>query len=418
MASLHDIGVSGFAGMAPTPVEKRAIDKYMVTDRLLNALQFVNIGMGTNVGNIQTTVLTYEKPIEAEYRDIGEEYEVSNNPPVPKTFVLKQFGGELQTDRVLNRAFYQNKNAVENWTEQQVRQHINGVKIKFNKEFMLGDSSKDPKQFDGLDKFLKDNPTQDNANPYVLEGGLAESNALKAENALNEMIAKVAPQVDFLITTRTKGGPFLKTLSSYRHRGTDVINVYDTAYNTYAGIPIIELEDYCFDPEILKKGIPFYAIHVSEDDGIRVAVPMTPSTSGGVVIDIVLPRIGNTDAGEAVFVRKGGVEFCGVPIIVDPFCAARCIISDVANTPVTQITVDGSATIDTDGGTSKYTATVTPDEATNKNVTWSVSDPSKATITQDGTVTAVADGSVDVTATAQDGSKVSGKKSVTISNQT
>lgn len=418
MASLHDIGVSGFAGMAPTPVEKRAIDKYMVTDRLLNALQFVNIGMGTNVGNIQTTVLTYEKPIEAEYREIGQEYEVNNNPPVPKTFVLKQFGGEFQTDRVLNRAFSQNKNAVENWTEQQVRQHINGVKIKFNKEFMLGDSTKDPKQFDGLDKFLKDNPTQDNANPYVLEGGLSDTNALKAENALNEMIAKVAPQVDFLITTRTKGGPFLKTLSSYRHRGANVINVYDTAYNTYAGIPIIELEDYCFDPEILKKGIPFYAIHVSEDDGIRVAVPMNPSTSGGIVIDIVLPRVGNTDAGQAVFVRNGGVEFCGVPIIVDPFCAARCIISDTASTPVTGITVNGAATIDTDGGTSKYTASVTPDEATNKNVTWSVSDPSKATITQDGTVTAVANGSVDVTATAQDGSKVSGKKSVTISNQT
>ena len=67
---------------------------------------------------------------------------------------------------------------------------------------------------------------------------------------------------------------------------------------------------------------------MSEDDGIRIAVPMNPSTSGGVVMDIVLPRMGNTDAGQAVFVRNGGVEFCGVPIIVDPYCAAKCLIKE------------------------------------------------------------------------------------------
>lgn len=330
MASLHDIGVSGFAGMAPTPVEKRAIDKYMVTDRLLNALQFVNIGVGTNIGNIQTTVLTYNEPQEATWREIGEEYAIDNNKPIPVTFTLKQFGTEFQTDRILDRAFSQNKNAVENWTEQQTRQGINKVKIKFNKEFMLGDSTSDPKEFDGLNKFIKSNPNQDTADAYVLDGGLSEDNALKAELALNTMFAKVVPQVDFIITTRTKGLPFLQALSSYRHRGTNVINVYDTAYHTYAGIPIIDLEDYCFDSADLAKGIPFYAIHVSEDDGIRIAVPMNPSTSGGVVMDIVLPRVGNTDAGQAVFVRNGGVEFCGVPIIVDPYCAAKCIISDSA----------------------------------------------------------------------------------------
>lgn len=328
MASLHDIGISGFAGMAPTPVEKRAIDKYMVSDRLLNALQFVNIGVGTNIGNIQTTVLTYNEPSEATWREIGEEYTVDNNKPIPVTFTLKQFGTEFQTDRVLDRAFQNNKSAVENWTEQQTRQGINKVKIKFNKEFMLGDSTSDTKQFNGLDKFIKDHPGQGNPTAYTLAGGLSEANALQAELALNTMFAKVVPQVDFIITTRTKGLPFLQALSSYRHRGTDVINVYDTAYHTYAGIPIIDLEDYCFDSTDLTKGIPFYAIHVSEDDGIRIAVPMNPSTSGGVIMDIVLPRMGNTDAGQAVFVRNGGVEFCGVPIIVDPYCAAKCLITE------------------------------------------------------------------------------------------
>ena len=170
MASLHDIGISGFAGMAPTPVEKRAIDKYMVSDRLLNALQFVNIGVGTNIGNIQTTVLTYNNPSEATWREIGQEYAIDNNKPIPVTFTLKQFGAEFQTDRVLDRAFQNNKNAVENWTEQQTRQGINKVKIKFNKVFMRGDCTSKALGFNGLNKFIKDNPNQGNATAYTLAG--------------------------------------------------------------------------------------------------------------------------------------------------------------------------------------------------------------------------------------------------------
>lgn len=87
-------------------------------------------------------------------------------------------------------------------------------------------------------------------------------------------------------------------------------------------------------------------------------------------------------------------------------------------TKVTKITLSGTNTIDTDGGTTKITADVQPPEATNKTVTWSVSDPEKASISQDGTVTAIADGSVNVIATANDGSGVTGTTEITISNQT
>lgn len=85
---------------------------------------------------------------------------------------------------------------------------------------------------------------------------------------------------------------------------------------------------------------------------------------------------------------------------------------------VTRITLSGTGTIDTDGGTTKITADVQPVEATNKTVTWSVSDPGKASVDQEGTVTAIADGAVTVTATANDGSGVTGTTQVTISNQT
>ena len=66
------------------------------------------------------------------------------------------------------------------------------------------------------------------------------------------------------------------------------------------------------------------------------------------------------------------------------------------------------------GQTASLTATVNPDNAANKNITWSSSDSSIATVNANGTVTAVANGTADITATAADGSGVSAKCNVTV----
>ena len=73
-----------------------------------------------------------------------------------------------------------------------------------------------------------------------------------------------------------------------------------------------------------------------------------------------------------------------------------------------------SLTMTLKGQTASLTATVTPDNAANKNITWSSSDSSIATVNANGTVTAVANGTADITATAADGSGVSAKCSVTV----
>ena len=64
--------------------------------------------------------------------------------------------------------------------------------------------------------------------------------------------------------------------------------------------------------------------------------------------------------------------------------------------------------------TKTLTATVTPSNATNKNVTWSSSNTSVATVDQSGKVTAVGIGSCVVTATAEDGSGVTAECAVTV----
>ena len=61
------------------------------------------------------------------------------------------------------------------------------------------------------------------------------------------------------------------------------------------------------------------------------------------------------------------------------------------------------------------TATISPSDATNTNVTWSVTNGTgSATIDSNGVLTGVSNGTVTVNATAKDGSTVCGKTTITI----
>lgn len=71
---------------------------------------------------------------------------------------------------------------------------------------------------------------------------------------------------------------------------------------------------------------------------------------------------------------------------------------------VTGITLSQTSTSLTVGETRSLTATITPTNATNKNVTWSSSNANVATVSASGVVTAINAGTATITATATDGS--------------
>ena len=91
-------------------------------------------------------------------------------------------------------------------------------------------------------------------------------------------------------------------------------------------------------------------------------------------------------------------------------------ISAPTTIPVTGVLLDQNALTLTEGDTVQLTATVEPADATNQGVTWESSDTSIATVSEDGTVTAISAGTVTITATAKDGSGVSASCSVTVTH--
>ena len=81
---------------------------------------------------------------------------------------------------------------------------------------------------------------------------------------------------------------------------------------------------------------------------------------------------------------------------------------------VTSITLDKTTANLKEGETVELKATVGPENATDKSVTWTSSDESGATVSKDGKVTAVKAGSVKITATAVSGKNVTATCDITI----
>lgn len=91
----------------------------------------------------------------------------------------------------------------------------------------------------------------------------------------------------------------------------------------------------------------------------------------------------------------------------------KVIVSD-KEIKVTGVKLNKSETSLLVGGNETLTATVLPEDATNQNVTWKSDKPEIATVDANGKVTGVAVGTATITATAQDGSGVSGSCTVTV----
>jgi hypothetical protein len=98
----------------------------------------------------------------------------------------------------------------------------------------------------------------------------------------------------------------------------------------------------------------------------------------------------------------------------------NCLL-DIKNILTESITIqpeEGKFNIDIPGGSLKLNVLIEPENASNKNIEWSISKGEKfATIAGDGTLTALKNGITQVVASSTDGSGVKDTIEITISNQ-
>lgn len=100
------------------------------------------------------------------------------------------------------------------------------------------------------------------------------------------------------------------------------------------------------------------------------------------------------------------------PVLFITMASAPVIITN----PVTSITLSQTSLSLYVGGSATLVATIAPEDATMKNLTWTSSDESVATVNTSGVITALAPGSTVITALAEDGSEVKAECPVQVSS--
>ena len=127
---------------------------------------------------------------------------------------------------------------------------------------------------------------------------------------------------------------------------------------------------------------------VKPDNATNKTVTWSSSNSSVATVD-TNGKVTAVAQGTAIVTAKAGDKTATCTVIV--------MKTDI---PVESITLDKNYLELTEGGTGTITATVKPDNATNKTVTWSSNNPLIASVDQNGTVTGQAEGTTTITAKA------------------
>ena len=111
------------------------------------------------------------------------------------------------------------------------------------------------------------------------------------------------------------------------------------------------------------------------------------------------PEVATVDESGNVKALKAGETTVTVASNENPEIEATCKIV-VENIPVESVTLNKSSLTLVEGNNETLTVTVTPDDVIDKSVLWTSSDPSVATVSDKGVVSAVSAGTATITATS------------------
>ena len=157
-------------------------------------------------------------------------------------------------------------------------------------------------------------------------------------------------------------------------------------------------------------------IEVGGKQTLQAEVKPEDATDKSVTWSSSDPSVATVDGstGEVTGVSEGTATiYCTTS---DGSVSAACLVECLpAVVPVESITLDTDAVSLSVGETTVLAATVSPEDATDKSVTWSSSDPSVAEVDPTGKVVAKSAGEATVTCTSSDGAKTA-SCSVTVSD--
>ncbi|MEE1282746.1 MAG: Ig-like domain-containing protein [Acutalibacteraceae bacterium] len=202
--------------------------------------------------------------------------------------------------------------------------------------------------------------------------------------------------------------------------------------NNSGGVSLLSVETITIDDEggevvtvpVIGLELDYTSVELDLNQGMQLACSVLPSNATNNAITWVSssPSIVSVENGWITALASGSATITAKSV-ENPSITASCLVTvpqpssgggeEEPTIEVTSITLDKtSLTLKVDE-TATLKATVLPSNATNKNVTWSSSDNSKATV-NNGVVTALAEGDVTITARSTSNTSITATCSVTI----
>ena len=145
------------------------------------------------------------------------------------------------------------------------------------------------------------------------------------------------------------------------------------------------------------------SLGVGKTHQLTATVSPDDASDKSVIWSSSIPRFATVSpTGMVTGIADGSTDV--IATTVDGSFVSKCTVT--VTTPVSGVVVSPKTASINVGSTQQLTATISPDDATNKNVTWSSATPDIATVNPtSGLVTGVANGTVVITATTEDGAK-------------
>ena len=180
------------------------------------------------------------------------------------------------------------------------------------------------------------------------------------------------------------------------------------------------ITDYTKTSRLLESNIiritDYPSNHYYHIAGVKTSLPMILVEAGdGAILNLNLKVPDNASGNYEFWLKNIVIVNANNESIEQSNTNATFTIHEKSPVLATSIQLDETTAAMTENETLQLTATIMPEDATDKSVIWATSDESVATVDAAGLVTAVAPGAATITATTTDGSNLSATCVVTVS---
>lgn len=251
------------------PLSAMFVNDYILSDKLLNAMQFDSKAVNSNANGLAYTVVRNEE-VEgsAASREFGSDYEVVNANPVPETFYLKVFGGKYQIDTTFEDVIKGIN------TENEAREKMNAAKKEFKRQLIKGTGSNG--EFVGMNKYCTDNDLVSDVE-FDLTGTMTVAKAESFYAKFVELAGSLGVDPTNIITDRILESK-LVALEGLQHKNVQKSTIGKLEYNNYMGLPVLPTENGVCTRTVTTETttdtyVDFYVVKLSTTDGVFCASP-------------------------------------------------------------------------------------------------------------------------------------------------